>query len=53
MVAPFNSIVKESVEMLYQNEFDYLFDSTKFEREFSFNPTSYEDGIVETVKSMD
>ena len=52
MVAPFNSIVKESVEMLYQNEFDYLFDSTKFEKAFNFNPTTYEDGIVQTVRSM-
>jgi nucleoside-diphosphate-sugar epimerase len=52
MVAPFNSIVKESVEMLYQNESDYLFDSTKFEKAFNFNPTTYEDGIVQTVRSM-
>jgi nucleoside-diphosphate-sugar epimerase len=52
MVAPFNSIVRESVEMLYQNEFDYLFDSTKFEKTFNFKPISYEEGIIETVKSM-
>jgi nucleoside-diphosphate-sugar epimerase len=26
----FDSNVRESYEMLYQNEFDYLFDSTKF-----------------------
>ena len=52
LIAPFNSIVRESLEMLYQNEFDYLFDSTKFEKEFSFKPTSYEDGIFETVSSI-
>jgi nucleoside-diphosphate-sugar epimerase len=48
----FSKIVKESNEMIYQNEFDYLFDSTKFEKAFNFKPTSYEEGIIETVKSM-
>ena len=38
--------------MIYQNEFDYLFDSTKFEKAFDFQPAGYEDGIIETVKSM-
>jgi nucleoside-diphosphate-sugar epimerase len=52
MLGFFNKIVKESNEMLYQNEFDYLFDSGKFEKAFDFKPTSYEEGIVETVKSM-
>lgn len=45
-------VVKESIEMLYQNEHDYLFDSTKFEKAFNFIPTSYQAGIVETVKSI-
>jgi nucleoside-diphosphate-sugar epimerase len=48
----FNSIVKESIEMLYQNDSDYLFDSTMFEKTFSFKPTSYDEGIKETVKSL-
>lgn len=52
MVGMFVPVVKESVEMLYQNEYDYLFDSTKFEKAFNFTPTSYKDGIAETVKSM-
>ncbi|HLG32527.1 MAG TPA: NAD-dependent epimerase/dehydratase family protein [Ignavibacteriaceae bacterium] len=52
MVGLFNSNVRESVEMLYQNQSDYLFDSTKFERAFNFKPTSYELGILETVRSM-
>jgi nucleoside-diphosphate-sugar epimerase len=52
MVGMFVPVVKESIEMLYQNEHDYLFDSTKFEKAFNFTPTSYKDGIVETVKSM-
>lgn len=52
MVGMFVPVVKESIEMLYQNEYDYLFDSTKFEKAFNFTPTSYKEGIVETVKSM-
>jgi nucleoside-diphosphate-sugar epimerase len=52
IVGYFIPVVKESWEMLYQNEYDYLFDSTKFEKTFNFKPTSYPDGIAETVKSM-
>jgi nucleoside-diphosphate-sugar epimerase len=52
MVGYFIPVVKESLEMLYQNEYDYLFDSTKFEKTFNFTPTSYHEGIVATVKSM-
>jgi nucleoside-diphosphate-sugar epimerase len=44
--ALFNSLVKESMEMLYQLEYEYLFDSTKFEKKF-FQATSYEKGIRE------
>ena len=52
MVGMFVPVVKESIEMLYQNEYDYLFDSTKFEKAFNFTPTNYQDGIAATVKSM-
>ncbi|MCU0343130.1 MAG: NAD-dependent epimerase/dehydratase family protein [Ignavibacterium sp.] len=52
MVGMFVPVVKESIEMLYQNEYDYLFDSTKFEKTFNFTPTSYKDGIAATVKAM-
>ena len=52
MVGVFVPVVKESIEMLYQNEYDYLFDSTKFEKAFNYIPTSYQSGILETVKSM-
>ena len=47
----FNPIVRESIEMLYQSEYEYLFSSEKFEKAFHFVPTSYEEGIKETVKS--
>jgi nucleoside-diphosphate-sugar epimerase len=39
----------ELVEMLYQYEFDYLFDSSKFEAAYHFRPTSYEEGIRATA----
>jgi nucleoside-diphosphate-sugar epimerase len=45
----FDSAVRESYEMLYQSEADYIFDSTKFERAFNFVPTSYVDGVGQTV----
>ncbi|HLI92750.1 MAG TPA: NAD-dependent epimerase/dehydratase family protein [Puia sp.] len=41
----FDRTTAELYEMLYQYEFDYLFDSTKFETAYSFQPTSYEEGI--------
>jgi nucleoside-diphosphate-sugar epimerase len=48
----FNKAIKENNEMLYQNDSDYLFDSTKFEKAFDFIPISYEEGIGNTAKSM-
>lgn len=48
----FNGIIRESVEMLYQNDSDYLFDSSKFEKAFNFKATPYSQGIRETVQSM-
>jgi nucleoside-diphosphate-sugar epimerase len=50
MLGLFNKVIKESYEMLYQNDSDYLFDSTKFEKAFNFKPTNYEEGIANTVK---
>lgn len=47
-----NGIIRESVEMLYQNGSDYLFDSSKFEKAFNLKPTPYSQGIHETVLSM-
>lgn len=47
----FNRPMKELGEMFYQNDSPYLFDSTKFNKAFNFKPTSYADGIKETVRS--
>ena len=52
MLGLFNKIIKENVEMLYQNDSDYLFDSTKFEKAFNYKPISYEEGIINTVKAL-
>lgn len=47
----FHALVGELPEMLYQNEFDYVFDSSKFARAFGGRPTSYAEGIRETARS--
>lgn len=46
-----DSTTKELYEMLYQYEFDYLFDSSKFENTYHFQPTSYEEGIKATANA--
>jgi nucleoside-diphosphate-sugar epimerase len=46
----FVPIMKEMVEMMYQYDRDYVFDSSKFERRFDFKPTPYLEGIKEIVK---
>jgi nucleoside-diphosphate-sugar epimerase len=43
----FNSLVGEMYEMLYQFEYDYQFDSSKFNRAFpAFTATPYANGIA-------
>jgi nucleoside-diphosphate-sugar epimerase len=41
----FNKVVASTVEMYYQYNHDYIFDSSKFEKAFNVKPTSYEEGI--------
>jgi nucleoside-diphosphate-sugar epimerase len=50
MAGIFNKTISESYEMLYQSEFDYFFDSTKFNNYFNYNPKSYSMGIHETIE---
>jgi nucleoside-diphosphate-sugar epimerase len=52
MIGFFNKTVFESFEMLYQSEFDYYFDSTKFNNYFNFNPKLYSAGIYETIEFL-
>jgi len=51
MLGLFNKVIQENNEMLYQNDTDYLFDSSKFEKAFNYKPISYEEGIINTAKS--
>ncbi len=46
----FSPILKELMEMQYQNDRDYFFDSSKFNKRFSFTPTGYKEGIHQIVK---
>jgi nucleoside-diphosphate-sugar epimerase len=46
----FVPVLKEFVEMMYQYENDYIFDSTKFEKAFNFQATEYKVGIAETLR---
>lgn len=48
----FMPVMKETKEMLYQYENDYIFRSDKFEKRFGVQATRYEDGVRETVKSF-
>ena len=45
----FDSDIRESYEMLYQNDCEYIFDSAKFSKAFGFEPTSYAEGVWRTV----
>jgi nucleoside-diphosphate-sugar epimerase len=47
----FNRDIRESWEMLYQSDSEYLFDSTKFCTAFGLEPTSYAEGIRLTAAS--
>jgi nucleoside-diphosphate-sugar epimerase len=46
----FVPIMRELKEMLYQYDRDYVFDSSKFEKRFDFEPTPYKEGVREIVK---
>ncbi|QXV67154.1 NAD-dependent epimerase/dehydratase family protein [Mucilaginibacter achroorhodeus] len=48
----FNKLIAGTVEMYYQTDHDYNFNSDKFERAFNFKPTSYEDGIREVARTI-
>jgi nucleoside-diphosphate-sugar epimerase len=51
MAGLFDPIVRESVEMLYQSDADYVFDSSKFSRAFpDFQAVSYAEGIRATAE---
>ena len=48
----FNKVVAGVVEMYYQYDHNYDFNSDKFEKAFNFKPTSYEDGIKQVSQTL-
>ena len=48
----FDTMTKELVEMYYQYDHDYNFNSDKFEKAFNFTPTKYEDGIKAMAETL-
>lgn len=51
IIGLFVPIMKEMVEMMYQYDRHYVFNSDKFEKRFDLKPTPYLDGIKEIVKT--
>jgi nucleoside-diphosphate-sugar epimerase len=51
LIGLFTPIMKETVEMMYQYDRDYVFDSSKFNTRFDFTPTPYLEGIKQIVKT--
>lgn len=51
IIGLFTPIMKEIVEMTYQYDRDYVFDSSKFEKRFKIKPTPYLEGIREIIKT--
>lgn len=49
LVGLFVPVLREFVEMMYQFENEYIFDSTKFEKAFGVSATSYREGISATL----
>jgi len=45
----FMRVMYEMKEMLYQNDSDYIFDSSKFNNAFNFKPTGYKEGFEITA----
>ena len=46
----FSTTIGELTEMQYQNDQDYFFDSSKFEKKFQLKPTSFKEGIKESIR---
>lgn len=47
----FVPVLKEMPEMMYQNDRDYFFDSSKFDKRFRFNTTTYQEGVKIIVEN--
>jgi nucleoside-diphosphate-sugar epimerase len=53
MAGLFVPIIRETIEMLYQNESDFLFSSRKFEKAFpDFRYTTYNEGVKASIADL-
>jgi nucleoside-diphosphate-sugar epimerase len=52
IIGLFVPLLKEMPEMMYQYDRDYFFDSSKFETRFDFKPTTYPEGVKNSVKGI-
>lgn len=48
----FMPVMKEFKEMAYQNDRDYFFDSSKFEKRFDLKPTPPEQAVKEVIAAL-
>ncbi|QJD94698.1 NAD-dependent epimerase/dehydratase family protein [Mucilaginibacter robiniae] len=48
----FSKLIQGTVEMYYQYNHDYIFDSTKFEKAFQVKPTTYAAGIKQVSETL-
>lgn len=46
----FDQTMRETTEMMYQYDRDYVFDSSKIEQAFDLTPTPYEEGIQQIIR---
>ena len=51
LIGIFIPILRELKEMAYQYDRDYIFDSTKFQKRFDFQPISYKEGIKNMINN--
>lgn len=51
VIGLFVPVMGEIVEMYYQYDRDYLFDSSKFEQRFDVTPTPYLEGVKNTAQA--
>lgn len=49
LMGVFSPIIRENMEMLYQFEHDYVFDSSRIARAFNLTATTYREGITATL----
>lgn len=52
LIGVFNQMMREFPEMIYQNEMDYFFDSSKFEERFGWSATPPAEGVKAMIKDL-